>query len=274
MSIASSQRLWTELARRWAELGPPLRPCDVDVAFYARAVSETSATNGAPGGLILGVTPELYQLPWPKGSRLLAADRSGPMIESIWPGPRSRVVQADWTALPLPDRCCNVALCDGGTLQLPYPDGLQRLVASLERVIVPGGRCAIRFFCAAASPETPATVLADLLAGRIPSMNHLKLRFATALQSDSACGVELGEVWQQLAHVAPNATALAECTGWSIEHIQTIDAYRNQRTRYHFLTTAQIEQLFCGTGRFTIDRIDVPGYTLGQQCPIFHFRRR
>jgi len=62
---------WAEIARRWAEVGPPLRPSAEDLAFYRRA-GRLTRERGAPRVLLLGVTPELYRLPWPDGTDLLA----------------------------------------------------------------------------------------------------------------------------------------------------------------------------------------------------------
>ena len=55
---------WAEIARRWQQVGPPLRPSVQDIAFYTRAIADITA----PRALILGVTPELYHLPWPAGA--------------------------------------------------------------------------------------------------------------------------------------------------------------------------------------------------------------
>src|SRR5207248_8807639 len=88
---------WTEIARQWERVGPPLRPCAEDVAIYQSEVDRWSRAHGAPRALILGVTPELYRLRWPAGTDLAAADHTRSMIDAVWPGPRSAVVCADWT---------------------------------------------------------------------------------------------------------------------------------------------------------------------------------
>ena len=82
---------WAAIARQWKQLGPPLRPVAQDIGFYWNAAEKWVRERGAPRVLLLGVTPELYHLPWPKGTDLLAVDRSQAMIETVWPGPKEAV---------------------------------------------------------------------------------------------------------------------------------------------------------------------------------------
>ena len=76
------------VASNWKQLGSPLRPLAEDVDFFARALREWCAAHpGAkPRALILGVTPELYRLPWPDAALVRAADRTPAMIRSDHPG--------------------------------------------------------------------------------------------------------------------------------------------------------------------------------------------
>src|ERR1017187_9474538 len=125
---------WRAMARRWSQVGPPLRPSPEDIAFYAGAINRWVLANGAPRALILGVTPELYRLSWPSGTALQAVDRTRGMIESVWPGLRSAVLCADWTAIPLPARSQDLALCDAGLILVSFPHGLSKIVRVLQQV--------------------------------------------------------------------------------------------------------------------------------------------
>ena len=51
-TTSSTSGHWSEIARRWAQVGPPLRPSAEDVAFYAGVVRQVKS----PRALILGVT--------------------------------------------------------------------------------------------------------------------------------------------------------------------------------------------------------------------------
>src|SRR5882724_8200549 len=137
---------WHATAQRWNQIGPPLRPSPEDIAIYAAAINRWILANGAPRALILGVTPELYRLSWPSGTALQAVDRTSGMIEAVWPGPRSVVLCADWTAMPLPARSQDVALCDAGLILVSFPHGLSKIVRVLQQVLTPGGLFVTRLF--------------------------------------------------------------------------------------------------------------------------------
>jgi len=259
---------WAEIARRWALVGPPLRPSPEDVARYAEVV--------APRGLILGVTPEIFHLPWPDGADVLALDHTRAMIEAVWPGPPGAAVCADWTDMPLEPASRDVALCDGGIHLLAWPEGQAAMVENLARVVVGGGLVALRLFTPPVEPETPAAVLDDLLGGRVANLNVLKLRLGMALQPDPAEGVALASVYAALTEVAlpDGLPALAESIGWDVEHLLAIESYRDSPNRYYFVSFEQVRDLFCvDPGGFDLVSVQVAGYDLGDRCPLLVLRR-
>ena len=274
-AVPSPQGQWPVVASNWRQLGSPLRPVAEDVDFFARALREWCAAHpGAkPRALILGVTPELYRLPWPDAARVRAADRTPAMISHIWPGPAAHVIQADWRELPLADASLDVVVCDGGLHLLDYPQGQSQLARTLARVIAPDGLFAVRLFVPPPQPETEAEVLAALLAGRIPDLNCLKLRLGMSLQRTPAAGVALNAVWQSLRETAGDWPALAARLGWTLEHLQVIDAYRDSAARYHFITTAQATALMAAHG-FEQQWMASGAYAMAGQCPTVVFRRR
>jgi SAM-dependent methyltransferase len=265
---------WDHLASRWEEVGPPLRPCAADVAFYAEAVQRWSASNGSPRALILGVTPELFRLPWPSGSNVLAVDRNETMIQTIWPGPRNTVLRANWSDLPLESASRDLVLCDGGLQLLAYPDGHRRLVESIRRVVAHGGLCIIRMFVPHAPFESPEEVFRDLWAGKIANLNLVKIRLGMALAEGPGQCVRLRAVWEALQQAAPDFPTLARTIGWPLEHLELIHTYRDRHTRYFFLTIQEAEVLFCQSpGGFVLDHVCEPTYELGERCPTVIFRR-
>ena len=265
---------WPEIARRWEQVGPPLRPSAEDLAFCAEAVGGWSRRHGAPRVLLLGVTPELYHLPWPGGSDLLAADHTEAMIDAVWPGPREAALCTEWLDLALADGSRDVVLCDGGLHLLAYPEEQRRLVGLLRDVLSDDGLCILRLFVPPPRREPADAVLDDLLAGAIPSLNILKLRLWMSLQESAAEGVELGSVWRALHEVAPGLEGLAERLGWPVEHMLAIDTYRGSTARYYLVTVDQVSDLFCrGAGGFELARLCVPSYEMGEQCPTLVLRR-
>jgi SAM-dependent methyltransferase len=259
---------WSEIARRWAQVGPPLRPSEEDVAFYTGVMHSLRS----PRALILGVTPELYRLPWPRGASVLAADHTCVMIDAVWLGPREAVMCADWRDLPLPDASRNLVMCDGGLHLLSYPHGQRKLAATLHRVIEPGGLFVLRLFVPPAVRESGDQVLDDLLAGRIPNLNVLKLRLGMALQENAHVGVALRLIHDVIARLAPSLNDLADRLGWPREHLLAVESYRDSRTRYHFVTMDDVIEMFCQSpGGFEVEKTHVPAAY--ERCPFVVLRR-
>ncbi len=263
---------WREIARRWEQVGPPLRPCAEDLAVYTAAINGWSRDHGSPRALILGVTPELYRLSWPQGTELSAIDHTQAMIEALWPGPRSAVTCADWTAMPFQPASRDIVLCDGGLHLLSYPYGQRQLVRELQGVLAPNGMCIFRLYVPPEQCESPEIVLQELLTGQVSNLNILKLRLAMALQEDAAQGVRLSRVWDAVHCVAPDWDDLAARLGWPREHLAAIDTYRDCPTRYHFASVAQVRQLFCeDPGGFELESMHAPAYEPGERRPTLVF---
>lgn len=265
---------WQDIARLWEQVGPPLRPSDQDIAFVKDAIGSWARDNGAPRALILGVTPELYHLPWPNGTDVLAVDHTQSMIDTIWPGPRNAVICADWTTMPLQTCSRNIVLCDGGVNLLAYPREHNQFVRTLHRVIASDGLCIFRLFIPPEERETSNEVLQDLLDAKIPNLNLLKLRLWMALHEDITKGIQLKQVWNAIHQVAPDFNRLASQIGWPVEHLLAINTYRNCSTRYYFIDLGDVCHLFCESpGGFTLEAVHVPTYELGEQCPTVVLRR-
>jgi SAM-dependent methyltransferase len=266
---------WTEVARRWAMVGPPLRPTAQDLGFVVETIRRQSEeqNNRALRAVILGVTPELYRLPWPPGTDLIAVDHTQAMIDAVWPGDRTQVICGDWVNIPLGTGSRDLALCDGGLHLMRHPQDQAQFVRGLRGVLEPGGRLVVRLFSCPDRQESVAAVMADLMDGRIPNLNILKLRLGMALQRDATEGVRLGEVWAALQQVAPDLVELAERLGWRVDHTLSINTYRDCDKRYHFLTTQDALSLFCRQpGGFVHEMTNQPTYALGERCPTVVFR--
>lgn len=267
---------WTAVAKRWAQLGSPLRPCGDDLESYQNAIVAWTESQGRPPrALILGVTPELYRLPWPEGTHLAAADRARPMIEAVWPGPRESVVCADWTRLPFRSASYDLVFCDGGLHLLPYPRGMEGFAASVHRVLAPGGLLLLRLFHPPPSRETARNVLDDLLAGRISDLNRLKIRLGMSLQETPEGGVRLGDVWETLHQAEPDFDTLADRLGWTREHMGAFVSYRASDDRYHFVNVEEVLRLFAESpGEFERKAVHTPEYDLGERFPIMVLGRK
>ena len=264
---------WSPLANYWKQVGTPLRPSFEDSNLYLRFAQEWIDCHGTPRVLLLGVTPEIYQLPWPKGHTFIAADRTPAMIEHVWPGSRANVVLADWRSLPFRPDSFDLVFCDGGLHLLSYPDGQRQLINRLHQVVAPGGRCIFRLFVPPSTFESPEMVLKDLLAGQIENLNLLKLRLGMAMQSSPQAGSSLRSIWNRLRELSSDWQTLATLLQWEFNHLKAIDAYRDSEALYHFVSITEAANLFCEFGQFSYNQGFIPDYPLGERCPFVVFER-
>ncbi len=259
---------WGQFALLWRVMGPPLRPSQQEVGFYAEAAGEWMRLGGSPRVLLLGVTPEIYHLPWPEGTDFLAVDHTQAMIDHVWPGPPEAVRRAEWLDMGLPTASRDIVFCDGGLNLLKYPDEQKRLAHAIGDVLSDGGLCVLRLFVPPPQREEPGAILDDLLAGRIPNLNVLKLRLWMALRQSADEGVALRAVWRTVHDAAGDLEALAARIGWPVDHMLAINAYRESPAQYYLPTADEVTELFCGDKcGFDLRRVCAPDYELGRQCP-------
>jgi hypothetical protein len=176
--------------------------------------------------------------------------------------------------MKLPAASRDIVLCDGGINLLAYPEEQQLLASILKGVVAEGGLCILRLFVRPTVREAPDVVLADLMKGRIPNMNVLKLRLWMALQESPSRGVDLDTVWRTVQGAAGNLEELASRVGWPLEETLTINAYRGSTTRYWLGRVDEVAEIFCDQVRgFELATTHVPSYECGRQCPTVVLRR-
>ena len=259
---------WPDISKIWNQVGPPLRPSSDDLQFLTSVIQNRAQKFDISKVLILGVTPEFFYLPWPKGTQIRAADNTRSMIESIWPGPEHSVIFSNWTTLPIEPNSFDLVLCDGGLHLLPYPDKQKVLIKKLHQILSPGGIAAFRLFVPPEKSLSPEFIKKKLLNGKILNLNELKFHLWMAIQENSVEGVELHNVWEFVHQIEPDAKKMARILNWPIEHYQVINTYKNSNKRYYFLPTEQVLNLFTKSpGGFEVDEIHVPDYRMGEQCP-------
>jgi SAM-dependent methyltransferase len=224
-----------------------------------------------PRALVLGVTPEIVAMRWPAGTELLALDRSTGMIEHVWPK-RGLVARSDWLKLPLADASRDVVIGDNPFTRHRYPDGHRAMLASIRRVLAPGGLLVLRYFCRAERDEAPARVFADLRAGSIGNFHIFKWRLAMALQPAVSEGIAWGAVWDAWNAEVRDPEALVRGLGWKPEVLRTIEVNRGSVDKVTFPTLAEIRRVL--EEGFEVTRAVVPDYEMGERCPIIAARPR
>lgn len=270
MAAADSGDIWEKHAFQWNLIGPPLRPCAEDIQLLERIVAERCAGSAGTSvrALLLGVTPEIATMRWPPDTLLLALDCHLGMIKHVWPGSRSAnaaAVCADWLNMPVSHGTCDVVVCDGSLSVLAYPEGYEALTRRLHNVLKRGGLFVVRAFVQSDIRESVEAVFDDLWAGRIGNFHICKWRLAMALQDDPAEGSSMAAVWEAWNDACPDRAAAAKRLNWPLPIIGTIEAARNSKTHYTFLTLAQLRQTLAPY--FSELACFFPTYELGERCP-------
>ena len=229
--------------------------------IYEREVAQIAS----PRALVLGVTPEIVGMRWPAGTELLALDRSAGMIEHVWPR-KGLVARSDWLKLALPDASRDVVIGDNPFTRHRYPDGHRAMLASIRRVLAPRGLLVLRYFCRAETDETPGRVFGELREGKIGNFHIFKWRLAMALQASVAQGVAWGEVWDAWHAEVRDPEAVVKRLGWKPEVLRTIEVNRGSVDRVTFPRLSEIRQVLGET--FDVLQSYVPGYEMGERCPI------
>ncbi len=262
---------WSSLAHAYAALGPPLRPSSADIAYMEGAVAERAARHPAKRtrAVLLGVTPQIAGMRWPRGASLVAADNSLPMVRTVWPGdvPRRRVVVcADWAALPVPEAFCDVVIGDGSFSCLRYPHGFLALAAEARRILREDGALMVRCYIQPAARERPEDVLAELMGGAIPSFHWFKLRLLMALQESAERGVAVDAVYRFWAGQRIDEAALIARTGWDAESVRMMQLYRGKDTVHSFPTLAELRRVL--EEFFEEAALSTRAETVQECCPI------
>lgn len=276
MNHAEQTSVWTPHARQWHKVGPPLRPNEDDLGLMISALEPVFLSHHEKCPIaILGVTPELVQLPWPAAVTVHAFDHSEEMIASVWsPHPKvpSAVASASWQKLPIEDgRFCAV-VGDGSLNSLPSLGDYDEVLKELRRVMQPGALAVVRCFIRPDQVQTPEEIRQEVMARRIGNFHAFKWCLAMSLTDGPSASVEVAQIHSAFETYFPDRCALAQMTGWPREQIDTIDAYKNSRTRYSFPTLAQMRTR-CAP-YFEVKAVDYPGYELAQRFPTLTLQRK
>jgi SAM-dependent methyltransferase len=268
------QSYWSSLARAYAMLGPPLRPSREDVrhmectvAAWARSCYRTRID-----ALLLGVTPDIANMPWPDNTRLTALDSALPMVKAVWPAsiPQKRwAACGSWQELPLATGSCDVVLGDGAINCVRYPVGCRSVLAEAARVLRDGGVVILRCYVQPAIHERPEDVVTSIFERPDPSFHHFKFRLLMAMQSSTEQGIAVDDVYRFWADQRLIAEDVEAHTGWDQASIGTIDMYRDSNTVHTFLNRAELEAQL--TEFFEVISLAAPHQ---ETCPIYVLKVR
>ena len=265
---------WSDVSRTWRLVGPPLRPGNQDLALFEKGIKAWSEKHEyAPSSLILGVTPELYNLDWPLGSEVFALDASQAMIEAVWPGPVSSAMTGSWTSMPVADSAHDIVLCDGGVGLLGDPEAQLSLLSEVKRVLKPGGVFVVRLFAPSGHTGTTEEIVSQLQAGEIESLDALKLRLWGALHNDLDVGVKPRDVARFIESVPGGKRWLIDDLGWSKEHVETLSMHKHNESVYHLVNAEELIEMATMVGGLEGLQVDIPLHRYGAACPVVSLLR-
>jgi SAM-dependent methyltransferase len=225
---------WIGLARRYEALTPPLRISESERNIYQHLVTQWSGGTRPPRVLVLGATPDFYHLQWPEETQLLAVDRSQDMLSGVWPGAAGASLCADWTSMELPAESRDIVLCDGGLSFFSYPDELQALLATVTRILAPGGLFIVRLYVNSDSRQTTKEIFQQFSSGHIRNSQELKLRLWFALHREDEKGIRLHDVWSIFEEACEKLRAQDEVPDWPEAEWESMRAYEGLQDVYYF----------------------------------------
>lgn len=265
MRAAPRKSHWDDHARQWSRIASPLRPHADDIDNLRRALPNT-----ADRYLLLGVTPEYSTM----FEHIVAIDNSAAMIGALWPQ-NSRgniVIQADWLHLPLREGSCDACMGDGSLIFFPCPSQYGLFFDQVRRVLRPSGRFALRVFVRPDAGETCEAVCAQALRAGISSFHAFKWRLAMAIAAESNdSNVRVGEIRKVFMRLFPDREQLAAASGWNVEQIATIDAYKESAASYSFPMLSELRGSV--PAGFKEIKLKYGSYELAERCPMLVLER-
>lgn len=249
-----------EFHQRRSRLKPPLRP-DAEIVSAYRAALGSHASHI----LLLGVTEELADI----GHETTALDISRKMIAHAWPGDTAtrKAIRGDWLDMPFGERRFSAAIGDGILAAIPPPQ-YTTLAAQFARALLPGARIVLRLYETPERGEAVEQVREAAMGGTIRGFHAFKWRLAMALATEAnSAAVPVARIHQTFESTFPDRQALSAKTGWSMEDVSEIDAYRGGALIYQFPTRAQLVAHLPAS--FSNVRFLPSGsYELAERCPL------
>ena len=272
------QEVWSGLASQWHAVGTPQRPSkeDVDLLFeqILSTYKQQKTLTSSYSACVLGVTPELIQGPWPYLTTINAVERSADVISRLWkPHPElsSTVHQAEWHHMPVEAGYFDVVAGDGCVTQFPDRAYYKKFFEEMYRVINATGFIAMRCFLRPTAPHPLETIAELIHSGEIENFGSLKWLIAMSIVNRETLEVKVADIAATFDRHFQNRDALVSSSGWSLETINSINAYYGSTATYTFPTHQELEKL-CQP-YFKITSAIHGTYELSPHCPVLKFER-
>lgn len=260
-------KVWNQHAKHWDLITTPLKPAEEDIQRIIKISKPILEKQDNPKIVTLGITPELVSIPFVKGA-IYSFDASEDMIKNIYrPNEKlpSFVQEAYWQELSLEDNSIDLILGDGSLNALPEKNIYFEVLKELSRTLKKDGKIIIRVFCRPDVSDFFNEIKEDVLSKKITNFHALKWKIAMALNFDFSVPVK--DIYMMFNYLFPDREKLSIESGWSLDVINTIDAYKDSSVKYTFPTLNEITEIF--SDYFDIENIFFSSYELGERTPTF-----
>ena len=242
---------WNSL-EYWELLEAPLRVDNCVVEKFKELIDETDSV------LLLGCTKELYTVT----KDVTVIDINQQRINMF--KPIGKVVCGDWlNIIDELDFNIQYVIGDGSFNCLRFQEW-PCLIHSVKKVLNPGGKIIVRIFETPANVDSLKNIKEKIENKEIATFSELKWILAMYLAYTNNHVVV--EYIRDLFYLIFDKEKLSKQTGWSLESINTIDAYENSKQIYCFPSERQIKKEFPES-----KRIQVLGYPMAERCPFYVF---
>jgi SAM-dependent methyltransferase len=243
-----------------------LRPQGEDLELLRRALGPTTGMH-----LLLGATPEYAVL----APQMVAVDYNEAMLREVWPSNIAEhwAIRANWLRLPFAAGSVAAALGDGSINARAYLDEYLQLFEQLRRALVQGGRLAMRVFVRPEVAQSCRTLCDAALRREFHNFHAFKWRLAMAMLAESgAVNIGAADIYACRRRLLPDDEPLAAATGWNVDEIDTLNAYRAATISFSFPTLEQLRRSYAAT----FDEIGIAhgSYDLAECCPVLALRAK
>lgn len=252
---------WKAFHKRYSRSRPPYRLDPATADIMGELIQDFDAHV-----LELGVTPELANL----GKTLTAVDWSEPMLAHIWPGDSAtrRAIKANWWELePLTPKPTAV-VGDGSLACVKWPAPYIAVFTRLAALLSDRSRLVLRCYIRPDQAEPIEQIVSDVMAGKMNGFHAFKLRLSIALAGATGNpNIAIKDILAGFNAAFPDRQKLASATGWSVDDIAEMDAYKGSDAIYSFVTRKELVDIIPDS--FTnVQFHDAGTYEMAEHCPL------
>lgn len=270
-----TEDVWVRIARSYATFSSPFVPCREDVAAYECAVARYASAHGTGvlQAVMLGVTPGVALMSWPKNVRMIAVEISRGVIDALWPGdvPGAReAICASWLSVPMAAGSCDVVVGDGSLSTCRFPGDVRSLAAAVRDLLVDDGIFVVRSYVRPQMQESTDEVFDALFSAAGMSVDCFKMRLYLAMQRSAQQGVAVRDAAKVLGRYDLNPRTMQERLGWSRASVEPFEAWPASDAIYSFPSLGELREVL---GEFFTElSVTFPTYELGHCCPVLAMR--